>query len=447
MDHNELRQKFINFFAARAHYALPSAPLTGVDNSTLFTSAGMQSLTPYLNGSKTPPNVRLTNAQKCLRANDLAEVGDKTHLTFFEMLGSWSVGDYSKKEAIEFAHDFLLTEEGLNIPKERIWVTVFEGDKVANVPRDEEAARIWQDIGMPKDRIAYLPAEDNWWSAGETGLCGPDTEIFFDSKFDELGLVPEGQHPGNDPDGRFVEIWNSVFMSYDRKEDNTLENLPAQNVDQGAGLERLLAVVNGCDVYQTSCFAEVYFLLEGSKTKEIAEQEEVKSLRIISDHMRSILFILSEEPQIYPAAKQEGYILRHLIRSAVMHAEELGIPAEKLAETFVINAQLYGEHYKEVAENLEKKIEIFKQEQSKFQKLLDKAPGLVNKFASAADFGSEIPGNIAHDLHQTHGVPVEVIATIAERDGRRVDMEGYREAVENHQQISRREAAPSVAAQ
>lgn len=435
MLHSELRAKFILFFQDNGHLPLASAGLVPADGTTQFTSAGMQALTPYLNGTSEPPHVRLTNSQKCLRSNDLEEVGDDTHLTFFEMLGSWSIGDYSKKDAIKFAHDFLTGKDQLAIPKDRLWVTVFEGDENQNVPRDDEAAKIWEDIGMPHDRIAYLPAEDNWWSAGDEGLCGPDTEIFYDTKLDELGPVPEGQNPGNDPDNRFVEIWNSVFMSYDRKPDGSLESLPAQNVDQGAGLERLLAVINGTTVYETSCFKEVIDLLKSGQGKETDHDE--RSLRIIADHMRSALFILSEEPRIYPSAHNQGSVLRRLIRNAAEQARELRIPSEVLAKTMEINADLYDDHYPEVRENLAGKIKIFNDEHAKFQKILDKAPGLVERFASAAEHPEVIPGEIAHTLHETHGIPVEVTQREARESGRVVDMEAYKAAVEAHKETSR----------
>lgn len=430
MLHSELRDKFLNFFHKREHRKSPSSSLVPKnDDSTLFTSAGMQPLVPILSGKEPFSVKRMANSQKCLRTNDIDQVGDDTHLTFFEMLGSWSFGDYGKEDAIQFAHDFMTTEEGLNIPREQLWVTVFEGAE--GIPRDDEAAAIWQKIGMPEERIIYLGMEDNWWSAGPTGLCGPDTEIFFDTKYPEP--VPEGQHPGNDPDGRFVEIWNSVFMAYDRKEDQTLEELPHMNVDQGAGLERMLAVYNGQSIYETDCFREVYGILSNSITTPTDDTQ--RSLRIISDHMRSVLFVLSENPQIYPSANKHGSVLRHLIREAVMHANDLGIDPTILEHTLDVYADIYGDQYGEVRENLEAKKAIFKNERQKLEKTLARLPGLVEKFIDASI--PVVSGEAAHAFVSTHGGTVELLQRELGQRQQVIDMAGYRIAAARHSEISK----------
>ena len=431
LTHNQLRQKFIEFFAARDHLILPSGPLVPKgDDSTLFTTAGVQPLIPYLKMEREAPASRLVDAQKCLRTNDIDEVGDDSHLTMFEMLGSWSIGDYGKSEAIRFAYDFLTTEEGIALPEERLWFTVFAGS--TELPADNQAAEIWQEIGVPKTRIAFLPESDNWWATGPEGLCGPDTEIFYDLKWP--APVPAGQNPGNDPDGRFIEIWNTVFMSYDRRPEG-LQPLATQNIDEGAGLERLLAVVNGKNIYDTSCFSESLTVLNAAA--KVQGQGTEKSLRIVADHLRTCLFILSEEPKIYPSASDHGYVLRRLIRSATKHGQRLGIDHESYKTCLRINAGLYKEQYPETGVDVEAKISIFMAEQAKFEKILDRAPKVWAQFTRAAQGDEPVSADIVFRMVTEQGIPFDIVQDIAAENDKIIDVQGYQGLMGEHKSISR----------
>ncbi len=431
--HNDLRARFLSFFDRRDHMILPSEPLVPKgDNSTLFTTAGVQPLIPYLKMEKEAPSPRMADAQKCLRTNDIGEVGDNRHLTFFEMLGSWSIGDYGKKEAITYAHDFLTSPEGLNIPKERLWVTAFAGSE--SLPKDEETAEIWKGIGFPAERIVFLPEEDNWWSAGETGPCGPDTEVFYDLLWPEP--TPEGQSPGNDPSGRFIEIWNTVFMSYDRKPEG-LTSLPSQNIDEGAGLERLLSVLNGKNIYDTSCFRECMELLR--EKSQIDESDAVIKFRVVADHLRAALFVLSEEPKIYPGPTEHGYILRRLIRSAVTQGRKLGVPEETYGEGLRIYSKIYSEAYPEVGKDIEGKIAIFMAEQNKYEKVLVRAPKVWAQFTKAAKDANPdvVSAHVVFRMITEQGIPLDVIHDLAAEDGRTIDQHGVEALLKRHQDISR----------
>ncbi len=435
MDHNELRTRFLNFFQNRDHMVLPSAPLVPQnDKSTLFTTAGVQPLVPILKGDQPAPHSRLTDAQKCLRTNDIDDVGDKSHLTFFEMLGSWSVGSYDKKTAITYAHDFLTSQEGLNLPKERLWTTVFQGGN--GLPRDEDAADVWKSLGIPAERIAYLPEEDNWWATGPEGLCGPDTEVFFDLQWPKP--VPAGHNPGNDPDRRFIEIWNTVFMSFD-KQGSTLTLLPTQNIDEGAGLERLLSVINRQDIYETSCFREFYDIARAGISPEDADK--IKSARILSDHLRTSLMVLSEEPKIYPSATEQGYILRRLIRGAVTHGHKLGLDDSVYEQGLRIFSANYRDQYPETGANLDDKIKIFKTEQARFEKILARAPTIWDQFAKATD-GITVPAENLFRMVTEKGIPLEVLETLAQEHGQQLDRQGFDKMMETHKVTSR--AAPEM---
>lgn len=428
--HNELRTRFLAFFSARQHLILPSGPLVPKDDkSTLFTTAGVQPLIPYLKMEKQAPASRMADAQKCLRTNDIADVGDNSHLTFFEMLGSWSVGDYDKKEAITFAHDFLTTAEGLNLPKERLWVTVFAGSE--ELPKDTEAAQIWQSIGMPKERIAYLPEADNWWSVGPVGPCGPDTEVFYDLLWP--APVPEGQNPGNDPSRRFVEIWNTVFMSYDRQADG-LRDLPSQNIDEGAGLERLLSVLNGKNIYDTSCFKECVEMLRSRSS--VSDPDLIVPIRIIADHLRTSLFVLSEEPRIYPSATEHGYVLRRLIRSAIAQGTRIGLPSDTYEDGLRIYSEIYAEAYPEVKDHLDDKIRIFRTEQAKFEKVILRAPKVWENFTKSAR-GQIIDAQLAFRMVTEQGIPLEILNDLAKNEGREIDQRGLADLIEQHRAVSR----------
>lgn len=427
MTHHGLREVFLAFFERRGHTILPSAPLVLPDDrSTLFTTAGMQPLAPYLKGEKPAPAPRMTDAQKCLRTNDIESVGDRSHLTFFEMLGSWSAGDYGKAEAIGFAHDLLTSAEGLGLPKERLWVSVFAGGNGVN--RDEEAASEWQKLGIPADRIAFLPEEDNWWSTGTDGLCGPDTEIFYDLRWPEP--VPEGQNPGNDPDKRFIEIWNTVFMSYEKR-DGVTRQLPASNIDQGAGLERILSVINGQDIYETSCFKPCMDMIARE-----ARQPEAHSARIVADHLRSSLFIMSEEPPIMPGARDQSYVLRRLIRSSVQHGARMGLGEGAYEAGLRLYATDYAAAYPETAVQLDRKLAVFASERIKFEKVLARAPKVWENFTRAVK-GPDVPPHAVFRMVAEQGIPIEVLDDLAAQKGMNINHAAHQELMQAHQATSR----------
>lgn len=310
-----LKDKFIKYFVEHDHVEIPSAPLIPENDPTvLFNTAGMQPLIPYLLGEKHPLGKRLCDAQKCVRLTDLDEIGDKTHHTFFEMLGNWSLGDYFKKESIEYSYEFLT--KVLNIPKERLAVTVFEGNE--DIPRDEVSADIWKKLGIKEERIAYLGVEDNFWIAGETGPCGGDTEIFY---FRSEDKIPEVFDPKDD---RWVEIWNNVFMEFHKDKNGKITELSQKNVDTGMGLERVVAILEGVvDNYKSSIWKEIISSIENISGKTYEGNE--KSIRIIADHIRTSVFISADPAGIKPSNRDQGYILRRLIRRAIRHATSLGI--------------------------------------------------------------------------------------------------------------------------
>ncbi len=329
MNANELRSKYIEFFKSKNHAEISGQSLIPEnDPSVLFTMAGMHPLVPYLLGEKHPAGTRLTDYQKCIRTGDIEEVGDPSHLTCFEMLGNWSLGDYFKKESIAYSYEFLTSPQWLALDPKKISVTVFAGDE--NAPRDDEAAQIWKDNGMPEDKIAYLPASDNWWAAGPTGPCGPDTEIFY---WVGEGLPPVGSNKGTDS-ANWMEIWNNVFMQYNRIDEKTLLPLEKKNVDTGMGLERTNCILQGkTSVYLTEVFQPIIKTIEGlSGYTYGTDEEKDKSVRIIADHTRSSVFILGDQRGVTPDRVGAGYVLRRLIRRAVRHGMKLGIEKDFMAE-------------------------------------------------------------------------------------------------------------------
>ena len=341
----EIRNKYLNFFKNHGHVVIPSAPLIPEnDPSVLFTTAGMQPLVPYLLGEKHPEGTRLTDYQKCVRTGDIDEVGDPSHLTCFEMLGNWSLGDYFKKESIAFSYEFLTSPKWLGLDPRKISVTVFAGDE--NAPRDEEAATFWKENGMPEDKIAYLPASDNWWAAGPTGPCGPDTEIFY---WVGEGLPPAGSNKGTDSKN-WMEIWNNVFMQYNRVDEKTLVPLPKQNVDTGMGLERTNCILQGkTSVYLTEVFQPIIKTIEGlSGYTYGTDDEKDKSVRIIADHSRSSVFILGDQKGVTPDRVGAGYVLRRLIRRAVRHGMKLGIEKDFMAEVAATVIENFKNAYPEL---------------------------------------------------------------------------------------------------
>src|SRR5262252_2512092 len=346
---DELRSKYLSFFKERGHAIIPSAPLVPEnDPSVLFTTAGMHPLVPYLLGRQHPSGKRLVDCQKCVRTTDIEEVGDNSHLTFFEMLGNWSLGDYFKKESITWSYEFLTRPECLNIPAGLLYVSVFAGDE--NAPRDEVAAKIWRSLGIPDERIAFLSAEHNWWAAGEEGPCGPDTEIFVD-------LTQEPCTRGSEciagvcKCGRFFEVWNNVFMSYNRTNGVT-SPLAVNNVDTGMGLERTLAALNGAEtVYETPAFQPItrrIYEASGFTPEEIAADPRLlKAFRVVSDHLRTAVFILGDQGAVTPSNQGQGYVLRRLIRRAIRFCGVLNFDPTKWADIAEVVVENYENAYPE----------------------------------------------------------------------------------------------------
>ena len=418
-----LKDKYINFYVSKGHMQMPSAPLVPEnDSSVLFNTAGMQPLIPYLMGQPHPYGARLCNYQKCIRTTDLDEVGDTYHHTFFEQLGNWSLGDYFKKETIMWSFEFLTKE--LNIPLERLAVTVFAGNDM--ISRDEEAIEIWKSLGIKEERIC--PTEnDNFWKVGEIGPCGPDTEIFYFRGNEE---IPKKFDP---EDERWVEIWNDVFMSYNLKEDYSLEELPKKNIDTGMGVERVVASLEGYDDNYMSS------LWENSRKKleEIARDtydSNKKSFRIILDHIRTAVFILADPAGIKPSNTEQGYILRRLIRRAIRHAKKINIDTnsswmEELAVIFIDDFKCY---YKELEENKEVVLEGLKLEKIKFNRTLEKG---LKEFEKVSD--KDIDGTTAFHLFDTYGFPLELTIELAKEKELNVDIEGYNQKFKEHQELSR----------
>ena len=418
-----LKDKYIEFFVSKGHKQIPSAPVVPEnDPSVLFNTAGMQPLIPYLMGQQHPYGKRLCDYQKCIRTNDLDSIGDTYHHTFFEMLGNWSLGDYFKKEAITWSFEFLT--KVLNIPVERLGVTVFKGKD--NIPRDEEAIEIWKSLGIKEERIC--PTEtDNFWMAGETGPCGPDSEMFYFRSDDE---IPEKFDP---EDERWVEIWNDVFMSYNMKEDKTLEELPNKNVDTGMGVERVTAILEGyTDNYKSSIWKNALTKLEEISKKTYEGNE--KPFRIILDHVRTAVFISSDPSGIKPSNTDQGYILRRLIRRAIRHAKklEIDINSNWMEDLALIFIDEYKKYYNELEENKNVVIEVLKNEKIKFNRTLEKGLREFEKISN-----EDISGEKAFHLFDTYGFPIELTEELASEKGLKVDIEGYKQKFKEHQELSR----------
>lgn len=444
---DELRSMYLEFFKERGHAVIPSASLIPEnDPSVLFTTAGMHPLVPYILGRPHPAGTGLVDYQKCVRTNDIEEVGDTSHLTFFEMLGNWSLGDYFKQESITWSYEFLTRADCLNIPANRIHVSVFAGDE--NAPRDEDTASIWRSLGIPDERIVFLSAEHNWWAAGDEGPCGPDTEIFIDIKQQPCERGSECI-PGVCPCGRFFEIWNNVFMSYNRSQGVTTP-LPVNNVDTGMGLERTLAVLNGVEnVYETSCFQPIIqalVALSGYSAEEIAASERLaKALRVISDHLRTAVFILGDERSVTPSNQGQGYVLRRLIRRAIRFCGELRIDVDKWAAVAQVVIDNYGDAYPELRANAARIHKEISLERERFQHTLGKGTRLLEQeIASLKASGAKwVPGDFAFRLYDTYGFPVEFTQELAAENGIEVDLQDFHDRFEEHRAKSRSEAARS----
>ncbi len=429
MNSLEIREKYIKFFESKGHKQIPSAPVVPEnDPSVLFNTAGMQPLVPYLMGQPHPYGSRLCDYQKCMRTNDLDEVGDGTHHTFFEMLGNWSLGDYFKKESVTWSFE-LLTKE-FNIPVERLAVTVFKGNDI--VPADDETANVWRSLGIPDSRIRYLGEDDNWWPNMElTGPCGPDTEIFYFRSDDE---IPQEYDPEDD---RWVEIWNNVFMQYNHNEDGTFTELPKKNVDTGMGLERITSVLEGVnDNYKSSIWKDVIEKIEEITNLSYSENE--KAMRIIADHIRSAVFISADPSGIKPSNTDQGYILRRLIRRAIRYAKKLNIDIdsnwEEEVALMIINK--YKNFYPELEENRKVVLDVLKDEKNKFNRTLEHGLKEFEKITSKIVDGKMDKDN-AFRLYDTFGFPIELTVELAKEMNIEVDEKGFEEKFKAHQEISR----------
>lgn len=423
----ELRNKWVTFWESKDHTIIPSSSLIPEnDPSVLFTMAGMFPLVPYLMGEEHPGGSRIANIQKCIRTIDIDEVGDDTHLTFFEMMGNWSFGDYFKREAIVWSYEFLTGEDWLGIPKERLAVSVFAGDKDA--PRDEESAQHWRDLGISESRIAFLPKEDNWWIAGNTGPCGPDTEMFY--WIDDGTPAPENfQETKDDP--RWVEIWNDVFMEFDKQTDGSLVPLEKKNVDTGMGLDRVIAVLNGhTSVYDTELFQGMFEVI--GLSQKIMSNDEVRKARIIVDHIRASVFIAGDG--VEPSNKDRGYILRRLLRRAMVYARMLNLEGKWLQALIGKVMAEYSEAYPELIENSNHIHGVIEAENDKFAKTLEKG---LKEFEKVFAQEKSLSGTDAFNLYQTYGFPLELTTELAEQAGQLVDKQEFEEEFKKHQDLSR----------
>lgn len=424
-----LKDLYINFFVSKEHRQIPSAPVVPEnDPSVLFNTAGMQPLIPYLMGQPHPYGTRLCDYQKCIRTNDLDEVGDVTHHTFFEMLGNWSLGDYFKDESIDWSFEFLTKH--LNIPVERLAVTVFEGNDV--IPFDEVSYNKWLSLGINEKRIAKT-VEDNFWIAGESGPCGPDTEIFYWRSIDE---IPEVFDP---EDSRWVEIWNNVFMQYHKSADGVVTELPAKNVDTGMGVERTTAILEGVnDNYLSSIWKDVIELI--SNISNLPYEGNEKSMRIIADHLRTAVFISADPAGIKPSNTDQGYILRRLIRRAIRHAKKLNIDINGDWEQQIAKLLLekYKGYYAELEQNYNVVLEVLSNEKVKFNRTLEKG---LREFEKVVSRNDSIDDVTAFRLYDTYGFPIELTVELALERGITVDEEGFNRKFKEHQELSRTASA------
>ena len=424
-----LREKYLGFFAERGHAVIQSASLIPEnDPSVLFTTAGMHPLIPYLMGQSHPKGHRLTDVQKCVRTGDIEEVGDDSHLTFFEMLGNWSLGDYFNHQSIKWSYEFLTSKKYLGLDPDRISVTVFAGDDDA--PRDEDSAKVWEECGIPKERIYYLPKKHNWWIAGTTGPCGPDTEIFWDT-----GKPACSDHCDPSCDcGKYLEIWNNVFMQFNRQADGTYLPLTQKNVDTGMGLERTVCVLNGFkSVYDIDLFQGAFAKIEELSGKKYnSDPKTRRAMRIIADHVRTSTFLLGDPVGVVPSNVDQGYVLRRLIRRAVRMANSLGMPKGSIAEIAKVYIDVYKDVYPELTQNHDKIIDELNKEEDKFSKTLVAGEKELTKVISHIQ-GNVVPGGTAFKLYDTFGFPIEMTEELAAENGYTVDVEGFKQKFAEHQ--------------
>ena len=422
----EIRNKYLEFFKSHGHAIIPSAPLIPEnDPSVLFTTAGMQPLVPYLLGEKHPAGKRLVDYQKCVRTNDIEEVGDNRHLTYFEMLGNWSLGDYFKEESIKMSYEFLTKE--LQIPAEKISVTCFAGD--ADCPRDEETAKYWENVGIPKERIYYFGKDDNWWIAGEEGPCGPDTEMFYDTGKPKCS-------DKCDPScgcGKYVEIWNNVFMEYFKDKDGKYTKLAQQNVDTGLGLERMAMLLQGKETpFETELFSPIM-----DKLTELQTVDNISSRRIIAEHLRSSMMIICDGGR--PSNSDRGYVLRRLIRRMIRHMNKLQISLDELSTLIDINVENLKEMYPTLEQNKEIIKNVILEEKDKFVKTLTKGEKeFLKEIEDVKRQGkTKIEGKMVFRLYDTYGFPPEVTEELATENGMTIDKAEFEKLFKEHQEKSR----------
>ncbi|MFZ2303287.1 MAG: alanine--tRNA ligase [Minisyncoccia bacterium] len=433
MDSREIRDRFLKFFEKRGHTIIPSSPLVPEnDPSVLFITAGMQPLAPYLMGTTHPSGARLVNSQKCVRTQDIEEIGDKTHDTFFEMLGNWSLGDYFKEDAIKWSYEFLTsTKEGLGLDPARLYVTIFEGNDDA--PRDNEALEIWRKY-VPENRIYFMPAKSNWWSPGDNGPCGPDTEMFYDVTENGLGDMTKEEYMTADDRQDVVEIWNDVFMEYEKKDGKVIGKLAQKNVDTGSGLERVVMAIQGKDnVFETDLFAPIMQKITDLAGGDIpVDVKHIRASRIVADHIRTSVMMIADG--VRPSNTDQGYILRRLLRRAVRYADILGIGHNMLSEIVPVVAEKYRGVYNNVFEQTDLIVKEIWDEEDRFRKTLERGTKEITIFFE----NKEISGEDAFKLFSTYGFPIEMTEELAEERHVSVDRAGFDEEFKKHQELSRR---------
>ena len=437
MTANELRQKYIDFFVSKNHKQISGKSLIPENDPTvLFTTAGMHPLVPYILGEPHPSGKRLVNFQRCIRTGDIDIVGDSTHCTFFEMLGNWSLGDYFKEEAIKLSFEFITSKEWLGLPVENLYITVFKGDE--DVPKDTESFETWISLGIPAERIFFMPREDNWWGpAGQTGPCGPDTEMFIDTGKESCS---DECIPGCSC-GKYFEIWNDVFMQYNKTEDGKYVLLENKTVDTGMGVERTIAMLQGKkNVYETEVFKPVIKAIESKINFKYSEDDAADvSFRIIADHIRASVFILGDEKGVKPTNLGQGYILRRLIRRAIRHGRKLGLNHAFLSGIAKKVIGVYCDVYPELDKNSNNIFHEFDLEEKKFSETLKKGEHEFEKLLPNLMKNPKkiIPGRVAFRLYDTYGFPIEITEELASEHGLTVDKEGFKEAFEKHQSVSK----------
>jgi alanyl-tRNA synthetase len=425
MKARELKKKYLEFFKSKGHAIIKSSSLIPEhDPTVLFTTAGMHPLVPYLLGQLHPKGKRLANVQKCIRTGDIDEIGDSNHLTFFEMLGNWSLGDYFKKQAIEWSHEFLIKHLGFN--PDNLYITCFKGDKDA--PKDTESSKIWQSLGIPEQHIFFLPKEDNWWGpAGETGPCGPDTEMFIDTGKEKCN---KDCKPGCSC-GKYFEVWNDVFMQYNKTKQGKYELLKQKNVDTGMGVERTTAMLQGKkSVYEIEILKPII-----DKVNDLSIKLNSRSERIITDHLRAAVFILGDKNKVVPSNIDQGYILRRFIRRAIRHGKLLGINNDFCEEIAKVVIEINKEDYPELEQNKLFILSELKKEEEKFRKTLEKGLRQFEKISN-----KDISGKEAFLLFQSFGFPIEMTIELAKEKNLNVDRDGFEKEFKIHQEISRKGA-------